>query len=66
MRLNLESGIRSKRSQVRSVVVRLGTSAAKTVNNRERIPDINVQHLVAIMLDREERFLPRGARSWRG
>jgi 2-methylcitrate dehydratase PrpD len=36
-------------SQVRSVVVRLGTSAAKTVNNRE-IPDINLQHLVAIML----------------
>jgi 2-methylcitrate dehydratase PrpD len=36
-------------SQVRTVVVRLGTSAAKTVNNRE-IPDINVQHLVAIML----------------
>jgi 2-methylcitrate dehydratase PrpD len=36
-------------SQVRAVVVRLGTSAAKTVNNRE-IPDINVQHLVAIML----------------
>ncbi len=35
--------------QVRSVVVRLGTSAAKTVNNRE-IPDINVQHLTAIML----------------
>ena len=35
--------------QVRAVVVRLGTSAAKTVNNRE-IPDINVQHLVAIML----------------
>ncbi|MGA2992888.1 MAG: MmgE/PrpD family protein [Candidatus Korobacteraceae bacterium] len=36
-------------SQVRTVVVRLGTSAAKTVNNRE-IPDINVQHIVAIML----------------
>jgi 2-methylcitrate dehydratase PrpD len=36
-------------NQVRTVVVRLGTSAAKTVNNRE-IPDINVQHLVAIML----------------
>jgi 2-methylcitrate dehydratase PrpD len=36
-------------SQVRSVVVYLGTSAAKTVNNRE-IPDINLQHLVAIML----------------
>ncbi len=36
-------------AQVRSVVVRLGTSAAKTVNNRE-IPEINVQHLVAIML----------------
>jgi 2-methylcitrate dehydratase PrpD len=36
-------------NQVRTVVVRLGTSAAKTVNNRE-IPDINVQHLVAVML----------------
>ena len=36
-------------SQVRTVVVQLGTSAAKTVNNRE-IPDINVQHIVAIML----------------
>jgi 2-methylcitrate dehydratase PrpD len=35
--------------QVRAVVVRLGTSAAKTVNNRE-IPDINVQHMVALML----------------
>jgi 2-methylcitrate dehydratase PrpD len=35
--------------QVRTVVVHLGTSAAKTVNNRE-IPDINVQHLVAVML----------------
>lgn len=36
-------------SQVRTVVVRIATSAAKTVNNRE-IPDINVQHLVAVML----------------
>jgi 2-methylcitrate dehydratase PrpD len=36
-------------SQVRTVTVRLGTSAAKTVNNRE-IPDINVQYLVAVML----------------
>jgi 2-methylcitrate dehydratase PrpD len=36
-------------NQVRTVVVHLGTSAAKTVNNRE-IPDINVQHLAAIML----------------
>ena len=36
-------------SQVSTVVVHLGTSAAKTVNNRE-IPDINVQHLAAVML----------------
>jgi len=36
-------------NQVRKVVVRLGASAAKTVNNRE-MPDINVQHLVALML----------------
>ena len=38
-----------KASQVRTVAVRIATSAAKTVNNRE-IPDINVQHLVAVML----------------
>lgn len=38
-----------KTGEVRTVAVRIATSAAKTVNNRE-IPDINVQHLVAVML----------------
>jgi 2-methylcitrate dehydratase PrpD len=36
-------------SQVKSVVVRLSTSDAKTVNNRE-MPDISLQHMVAVML----------------
>ena len=35
--------------QVQKVVVRAATSAAYTVNNRE-MPDISLQHLVAIML----------------
>src|SRR5207237_7378787 len=35
--------------QVQQVVVRAATSAAYTVNNRE-MPDICLQHLVAIML----------------
>ena len=34
---------------VRKVVVRLGTSGATTVNNRE-MPDISLQHMVAVML----------------
>jgi 2-methylcitrate dehydratase PrpD len=35
--------------QVQAVVVRVATSEAKTVNNRE-MPDISLQHMVAIML----------------
>jgi len=35
--------------QVQKVVVRLATSEAKTVNNRE-MPDISLQHMVAVML----------------
>jgi 2-methylcitrate dehydratase PrpD len=35
--------------QVRQVIVRAATSAAYTVNNRE-MPDISLQHLVAVML----------------
>jgi 2-methylcitrate dehydratase PrpD len=35
--------------QVKQVVVRLATSAAYTVNNRD-MPDISLQHLVAVML----------------
>jgi len=35
--------------QVKQVVVRAATSAAYTVNNRE-MPDVSLQHLVAIML----------------
>lgn len=35
--------------QVQSVVVRVATSEAKTVNNRE-MPDISLQHMVAVML----------------
>jgi len=36
-------------SDVQKVVVRVATSEAKTVNNRE-MPDISLQHLVAVML----------------
>ena len=35
--------------QVQKVVIRLATSEAKTVNNRE-MPDISLQHMVAVML----------------
>jgi 2-methylcitrate dehydratase PrpD len=35
--------------QVRNVIVRVATSDAKTVNNRE-MPDICLQHMVAVML----------------
>src|SRR5258705_2331152 len=35
--------------QVQKVVVRLATSDANTVNNRE-MPDISLQHMVAVML----------------
>ncbi len=35
--------------QVQKVVVRVATSEAKTVNNRE-MPDISMQHMVAVML----------------
>ena len=35
--------------QVQQVVVRVATSEAKTVNNRE-MPDISLQHMVAVML----------------
>ena len=35
--------------QVQSVVVRMGTNDANTVNNRE-MPDISLQHMVAVML----------------
>jgi 2-methylcitrate dehydratase PrpD len=34
---------------VKSIVVRVATSEAKTVNNRE-MPDISLQHMVAVML----------------
>jgi 2-methylcitrate dehydratase PrpD len=36
-------------SQVRNVTVRLATSEAKTVDNRD-MPDINLQHMIATML----------------
>jgi 2-methylcitrate dehydratase PrpD len=36
-------------SQVRSVVVRIATSEAKTVNNRD-MPDVSLQHMMAVML----------------
>jgi len=35
--------------QVQKVVVRMGTSDANTVNNRE-MPDISLQHMVAVMI----------------
>jgi 2-methylcitrate dehydratase PrpD len=35
--------------QVQKVIIRLATSEAKTVNNRE-MPDISLQHMVAVML----------------
>jgi 2-methylcitrate dehydratase PrpD len=38
-----------QRDQVQKVVVRLATSELKTVNNRE-MPDISMQHMVAVML----------------
>ena len=36
-------------ADVRKVVVRIATSEAKTVNNRE-MPDISLQHMMAVML----------------
>jgi 2-methylcitrate dehydratase PrpD len=36
-------------SQVRNVVVRIATSEAKTVNNRE-MPDVSLQHMIAVMM----------------
>ena len=51
--LDALEAIRAKRpfdaSQVRRVVVRLGPDAARVVNNRE-MPDICLQHMVAVML----------------
>jgi 2-methylcitrate dehydratase PrpD len=42
--------------QVQKVVVRMGTNDANTVNNRE-MPDISLQHMVAVMLlDRTATF----------
>src|SRR3989454_4024912 len=38
-----------KPDQVQKVVVRVATSEAKTVNNRD-MPDISMQHMIAIML----------------
>ena len=40
---------RSTADQVQQVVVRVATSEAKTVNDRE-MPDISLQHMVAVML----------------
>jgi 2-methylcitrate dehydratase PrpD len=40
---------RFKPADVQKVVVRLATSEARTVNNRE-MPDINLQHMMAVML----------------
>jgi 2-methylcitrate dehydratase PrpD len=51
--LDALENMRKKRSfdasQVRSVVVRIATSEAKTVNNRE-MPDVSLQHMIAVML----------------
>jgi 2-methylcitrate dehydratase PrpD len=47
--VNMRRRRRFDAGQVREVVVRVATSEAKTVNNRE-MPDICLQHLVAIML----------------
>src|SRR4029078_12966439 len=47
--VNMRRKRRFDAGQVREVVVRVATSEAKTVNNRE-MPDICLQHLVAIML----------------
>lgn len=51
--LDALENMRKKRSfeadQVQKVVVRMGTSDANTVNNRE-MPDICLQHMVAVML----------------
>lgn len=51
--LDALEGLRAQRpfeaAQVRQVIVRLGTDEAAIVNNRE-IPDICLQHVVAVML----------------
>ena len=45
--------------QVQQVVVRLATSAGAVVNNRE-MPDICLQHMIAVMLlDKTASFAPR-------
>src|SRR4029077_3597671 len=46
---NLQKRHPIEANQVKQVVVRAATSAAFTVNNRE-LPDICLQHLVAVML----------------
>ncbi|HEV3330772.1 MAG TPA: MmgE/PrpD family protein [Bryobacteraceae bacterium] len=51
--LDALENLRKKRpfeaAEVQKVIVRVATSEAKTVNNRE-MPDISLQHLVAVML----------------
>ncbi len=47
--VNIRSQQRFNADQVKEVVVRAATSAAYTVNNRD-MPDICLQHLVAVML----------------
>ena len=47
--VNIRSKQRFHADQVKEVVVRAATSAAYTVNNRD-MPDICLQHLVAVML----------------
>jgi 2-methylcitrate dehydratase PrpD len=46
---NLMKKNRFQPDQVRQIVVRVATNEAKIVNNRE-IPDISMQHLIAVML----------------
>jgi 2-methylcitrate dehydratase PrpD len=46
---NLQKRYHFEANQVKQVVVRAATSAAFTVNNRE-LPDICLQHIVAVML----------------
>ena len=54
--VNIRMGHPFEADQVQKVVIRLATSEAKTVNNRE-MPDISLQHMVAVMLtDRTASF----------
>ena len=63
--LDAIENLRRKRAfdadDVKEVVVRLAPSVGAVVDNRD-IPDICLQHMVAVMLDRQDRVVPCRAR----